>query len=41
MRSYVAKVKNRLSDEDAFERELVRHWCLFAANSGLRSGEQR
>ena len=41
MRSYVAKVKNRLSDKDAFERELVRHWCLFAANSGLRSGEQR
>jgi len=25
MRSYVAKVKNRLSDKDAFERELVRH----------------
>ena len=41
MRSYVAEVKNRLSDKDAFERELVRHWCLFAANSGLRSGEQR
>ena len=41
MRSYVAKVKNRLSDKDAFERELVWHWCLFAANSGLRSGEQR
>ena len=41
MRSYVAKVKNRLSDKDAFERELVRHWYLFAANSGLRSGEQR
>jgi len=41
MRSYSAKVKNRLTDKEAFERELVRHWCLFAANSGLRSGEQR
>jgi len=25
MRSYVAKVKNRLTDKEAFERELVRH----------------
>lgn len=41
LRSYKSKVKNRLSDEEYVERELVRHWCLFAANSGLRSGEQR
>ena len=41
MRSYVAKKKNHLTDEEYLERELVRHWILFAANSGLRSGEQR
>jgi integrase len=41
LRSYKSKVKNRLSDEEYVERELVRHWCLFCANSGLRSGEQR
>jgi len=41
MRSYVAKKKNHLTDDEYFERELVRHWILFAANSGLRSGEQR
>ena len=41
LRSYVAKKKNHLTDEEYLERELVRHWILFAANSGLRSGEQR
>jgi len=41
MRSYVGKKTNSLSDEEYLERELVRHWILFAANSGLRSGEQR
>ncbi len=41
LRSYAAKVKNKLTDNETYERELVRHWCLFAANSGLRSGEQR
>ena len=41
MRSYVAKKKNHLTDDEYLERELVRHWILFAANSGLRSGEQR
>ena len=41
MRSYVGKKTNGLSDEEYLERELVRHWILFAANSGLRSGEQR
>ena len=40
MRSYVAKKKNHLTDDEYLERELVRHWILFAANSGLRSGEQ-
>ena len=39
MRSYCAKVKLKLTDEEYFERELVRHYFLFAANSGLRSGE--
>ena len=41
MRSYVAKKKNALSDEEYLEREVVRHWVLFAANSGCRSGELR
>ena len=41
MRSYVGKKTNLLSDEQYLERELVRHWILFATNSGLRSGEQR
>ena len=41
MRSYVGKKTNLLSDEEYLERELFRHWVIFAANSGLRSGEQR
>ena len=39
MRSYCAKVKLKLADEEYFERELIRHYFLFAANSRLRSGE--
>lgn len=41
MRSYVAKKKNSLTDDEYIERELVRHWILFAANSGCRIGELR
>lgn len=41
LRTYKSKRQNRLTDKDYVERELVRHWCLFGANSALRSGEQR
>lgn len=39
MRSHCAKVKLKLADEEYFERELVRHYFIFAANSRLRCGE--
>ena len=39
---YTAKKHtNGLTDEQIFERQLVRHYFLFAANSGLRSSELR
>lgn len=38
---YVNRKNNTLTDNEYFERELVRHWCLFGANSAMRSGEQR
>ena len=41
--SYVALKKNNLSqhDNEYFDRQLARHYFLFAANSGMRSGEIR
>jgi len=43
MRRYAptASVKNAHKDAEAFDRLLVRYFCLFAANSALRTGEQR
>ena len=41
MRDYTAKNKHRLDDDTFRLRMLVRLWILAAANSGLRSGEQR
>ena len=42
-RSYVApvSVKNNVSAEEWYDRQLARHYFLFAANSGMRSGELR
>ena len=39
MHSYLAK--NHSTDNEHSERELVRHWKLFAANGGLRIVQQR
>ena len=39
--SNVTKKKNYLIYEEYLERELLRHWILFTANSRLRSVEQR
>ena len=39
-KSYVAKY-NKLDDKEMFDRQLARHYFLFAANSGMRSGEIR
>jgi integrase len=41
MRDYTARHKHKLDDETYRLRMLVRLWVLIAANSGLRSGEQR
>lgn len=41
MRSYCAKRKNKLDDEEWLTRQMVRHYILIAANSGMRVGEQR
>jgi hypothetical protein len=41
LRAYKSKANNRLTDDEYVQRELIRHWCLFGANSALRSGEQR
>jgi integrase len=41
MRGYTARKKHKLDDETFRLRMLVRLWILVAANSGLRSGEQR
>ena len=41
-RTYVARSHNKkISDEEMLWRELVRDYFLFAANSGMRSGELR
>lgn len=39
-RSFTAK-KNKVSDEEMLYRQLTRHYFLFAASSGMRSGELR
>ena len=42
LRKYVSKTQNIFeTDEEYLERELFRHWVLFAANSGCRMGELR
>lgn len=41
MRDYSARKKHKLDDKTFLLRMLVRHWIIIAANSGLRSGEQR
>ena len=42
MRSYTAKKNTKhLTKKEIFERQMVRHYFLFAANSGLRSSEIR
>lgn len=40
MRSYCARRKNKLDAEEWLTRQMVRHYILIAANSGLRVGEQ-
>jgi len=39
-KSYIAKY-NKLTTSEMFDRQLARHYFLFAANSGMRSGELR
>ena len=41
MRDYTARRKHTLDEKTYLLRMLVRHWVLIAANSGLRTGEQR
>ena len=41
MRDYSARKKHKLDDKTYRLRMLVRNWIIIAANSGLRSGEQR
>ena len=41
MRTYGSKVKNKLDDNEWRMRQLMRHYFIIAANSGLRSGEQQ
>jgi integrase len=41
MRSYCARKKNKLDEDEWKTRQLVRHYVLIAANSGLRVGEQK
>lgn len=41
LRSYTARRKNNLDDKTYIFRMLMRHWLLIAANSGMRTGEQR
>ena len=42
-KTYVAPVavKNNVTEKEWFNRQLARHYFLFAANSGMRSGELR
>lgn len=39
--SYCNRRKNKLDDKEWLTRQLMRHWILIAAQSGLRVGEQR
>ena len=41
MRSYSARKKNKLDENEWRTRQLVRHYVLVAANTGLRVGEQK
>ncbi len=41
MREYASKTKSDLDDEEWRMRQLMRHYFLVAANSGMRSGEQQ
>ena len=41
MRSYCARRKNKLDEDEWKTRQVVRHYVLIAANSGLRVGEQK
>jgi len=41
MRTYCARRKNKLDEDEWKMRQLVRHYILVAANSGLRVGEQK
>ena len=42
MRSYTAKKNTKhLTKNEIFERQMIRHYFLFSANCGLRSGEIR
>lgn len=41
MRVYASKTKSNLDDDEWRMRQLMRHYFLIAANSGLRSGEQQ
>jgi integrase len=41
MRSYVAKSQKNIDANEILIRQIIRHYILIAANSGLRVGEQR
>ena len=41
MRTCRAKSNRKVYDDERLKREIVRHYILIAANSGLRVGEQR
>lgn len=41
MRVYASKAKSKLDDDEWRMRQLMRHYFIIAANSGLRSGEQQ
>lgn len=40
-RTYASKTKSNLDDDEWRMRQLMRHYFLIAANSGMRSGEQQ
>jgi site-specific recombinase XerD len=40
-KTYAAKAKNKLDDDEWKMRQIMRHYFIIAANSGLRSGEQQ
>lgn len=40
-RKYASKTKNKLDDNEWQMRQIMRHYFIIAANSGLRSGEQQ